>query len=63
MVDSVLIGTEIRLESLELVSVGGNMVSWAEGGASEGVVEVGDARHEAAGQHLYPLLEGCAHVC
>ena len=52
MVDSVLIGTEIRLESLELVSVGSNIVSWAEGGAGGRVVEVGGARHEAAGQHL-----------
>ena len=52
MVDSVLIDTEMRLESLELVSVGGNTVPWAEGGAGGRVVEVGGAWHEAAGQHL-----------
>ena len=52
MVDSVLIDTEIRLESLELVSVGGNTVPWAKGGAGGRVVEVGGARHGAAGQHL-----------
>ena len=43
-------------------SLNGNTALWAEGGAGEGVVEVVDARHEAAGQHLYPSLEGSARV-